>query len=156
MACNGTERRSTFQLRTAPQSSDQSFEHSFNKALKVRLSHLFFITLLHPQQISSETRKPVRVIRGFKLPSPYAPFEGYVLVSFHNDAFLKLRSRYRYDGLYTVEEVSFDVSLYKYSPYLSTSGMDGAGSQRWRLPSVQVRFSGKQGKFFIPSALDLL
>ncbi|KAF8748396.1 SAD/SRA domain [Rhizoctonia solani] len=34
-------------LRTAPQSSHQSFEHSFNKALKV----------------SSETRKPVRVIR---------------------------------------------------------------------------------------------
>ncbi|KAF8505941.1 PUA-like domain-containing protein [Russula emetica] len=57
-------------LRTAPQSSDQSFEHSFNKSLKV----------------SSETGKPVRVIRGFKLNSPYAPSEGY-----------------RYDGLYVVE-----------------------------------------------------
>ncbi|KAH9076995.1 PUA-like domain-containing protein [Lactarius deliciosus] len=65
-------------LRTAPQSSDQSFEHSFNKALK----------------ISSETRKPVRVIRGFKLPSPYAPFEGY-----------------RYDGLYTVEEAWMEQGL---------------------------------------------
>ncbi|KAH9049605.1 PUA-like domain-containing protein [Lactarius hengduanensis] len=63
-------------LRTAPQSSDQSFEHSFNKALK----------------ISSETRKPVRVIRGFKLPSPYAPFEGY-------------------DGLYTVEEAWMEQGL---------------------------------------------
>ncbi|KAI0053788.1 hypothetical protein FA95DRAFT_1508426 [Auriscalpium vulgare] len=58
-------------LRTAPQSSDQTFENAFNKALKV----------------SSETQKPVRVIRGFKLKSPFAPVEGY-----------------RYDGLYTVEK----------------------------------------------------
>ncbi|KAI0306997.1 PUA-like domain-containing protein [Multifurca ochricompacta] len=58
-------------LRTAPQSSDQSFENPFNKALK----------------ISSETRKPVRVIRGYKLPSPYAPLEGY-----------------KYDGLYIVDK----------------------------------------------------
>jgi hypothetical protein len=35
---------------------------------------------------SAETRLPVRVIRGFKLDSPYAPAEGY-----------------RYDGLYVVE-----------------------------------------------------
>ncbi|KAJ7845538.1 PUA-like domain-containing protein [Mycena olivaceomarginata] len=34
-------------------------------------------------QASSEKKKPVRVIRGFKLDSPYAPYEGY-----------------RYDGLY--------------------------------------------------------
>ncbi|KAI9467196.1 PUA-like domain-containing protein [Lactarius psammicola] len=59
-------------LRTAPQSSDQSFR-TF---------------------ISSETRKPVRVIRGFKLPSPYAPVEGY-----------------RYDGLYTVEEAWMEKGL---------------------------------------------
>ncbi|KAF8745537.1 hypothetical protein AX14_006861 [Amanita brunnescens Koide BX004] len=58
-------------LRTAPQSSDQSFEHPFNKALLV----------------SSETRKPVRVVRGFKVKSKFAPSEGY-----------------RYDGLYTVEK----------------------------------------------------
>ncbi|KAF7784342.1 hypothetical protein Agabi119p4_507 [Agaricus bisporus var. burnettii] len=58
-------------LRTAPQSSDQSFEHSFNQMLKV----------------SSETRNPVRVVRGFKLQSKYAPSEGY-----------------RYDGLYVVEK----------------------------------------------------
>ncbi|KAH7880694.1 PUA-like domain-containing protein [Lentinula edodes] len=57
-------------LRTAPQSSDQSFDHSFNAALKK----------------SAETKKPVRVIRGFKSTSNYAPTEGY-----------------RYDGLYTVE-----------------------------------------------------
>ncbi|GAB1526854.1 hypothetical protein RhiTH_010026 [Rhizoctonia solani] len=62
-------------LRTAPQSSHQSFEHSFNKALKV----------------SSETRKPVRVIRGFKLQSVYAPESGY-----------------RYDGLYIVERAWMD------------------------------------------------
>ncbi|KAF7306952.1 Protein transport protein [Mycena indigotica] len=58
-------------LRTAPQSSDQSFDNTFNRALKV----------------SCETKKPVRVIRGFKLKSPYAPYEGY-----------------RYDGLYCVEK----------------------------------------------------
>ncbi|KAG8678813.1 hypothetical protein FRC09_019520, partial [Ceratobasidium sp. 395] len=58
-------------LRTAPQSSHQTFENSFNKALKV----------------SSETKKPVRVIRGFKLPSKYAPKTGY-----------------RYDGIYVVEK----------------------------------------------------
>ncbi|CCO36219.1 E3 ubiquitin-protein ligase UHRF1 [Rhizoctonia solani AG-1 IB] len=62
-------------LRTAPQSSHQSFNHSFNKALKV----------------SSETRKPVRVIRGFKLPGVYAPETGY-----------------RYDGLYIVERAWMD------------------------------------------------
>ncbi|KAF8626539.1 hypothetical protein AX15_004842 [Amanita polypyramis BW_CC] len=57
-------------LRTGPQSSDQSFEHGFNKALLK----------------SVETKNPVRVIRGYKLKSKYAPSEGY-----------------RYDGLYTVE-----------------------------------------------------
>ncbi|CUA76455.1 hypothetical protein RSOLAG22IIIB_06286 [Rhizoctonia solani] len=62
-------------LRTAPQSSDQSFDHSFNKSLK----------------ISCDTRKPVRVIRGYKLPSVYAPESGY-----------------RYDGLYIVERAWMD------------------------------------------------
>ncbi|KAF8078592.1 PUA-like domain-containing protein [Lyophyllum atratum] len=65
-------------LRTAPQTSDQSFEHSFNKALKR----------------SSETAKPVRVIRGYKLKSQYAPSEGY-----------------RYDGLYTVEKAWLEKGL---------------------------------------------
>ncbi|KAF8973954.1 hypothetical protein BDZ97DRAFT_1912401 [Flammula alnicola] len=58
-------------LRTAPQSSDQTFDNTFNKML----------------QRSCETKKPVRVIRGFKVRSPYAPSEGY-----------------RYDGLYRVEK----------------------------------------------------
>ncbi|QRV81673.1 E3 ubiquitin-protein ligase UHRF1 [Ceratobasidium sp. AG-Ba] len=58
-------------LRTAPQSSHQTFENAFNKALLV----------------SSQTKKPVRVIRGFKLPSKYAPKTGY-----------------RYDGIYVVEK----------------------------------------------------
>ncbi|CAE6440766.1 unnamed protein product [Rhizoctonia solani] len=62
-------------LRTAPQSSHQSFDHSFDKSLKV----------------SSETRKPVRVIRGYKLPGIYAPESGY-----------------RYDGLYIVERAWMD------------------------------------------------
>ncbi|KIM48172.1 hypothetical protein M413DRAFT_223612 [Hebeloma cylindrosporum] len=58
-------------LRTAPQSSDQTFENTFNKML-LR---------------SCELKKPVRVIRGFKSRSKYAPAEGY-----------------RYDGLYRVEK----------------------------------------------------
>ncbi|KAJ7900386.1 PUA-like domain-containing protein [Mycena olivaceomarginata] len=48
-------------LRTAPQSSDQTFEN----------------------KLSSETSKPVRVIRGYKVDSPYAPYEGSV-----NEGFL--------------------------------------------------------------------
>ncbi|KAJ6575149.1 PUA-like domain-containing protein [Mycena capillaripes] len=58
-------------LRTAPQSSDQTFDNSYNQLLK----------------ISADTKKPVRVIRGYKVKSPYAPYEGY-----------------RYDGLYRVEK----------------------------------------------------
>ncbi|THH06926.1 hypothetical protein EW145_g3749 [Phellinidium pouzarii] len=65
-------------LRTAPQSSDQTFENHFNKALK----------------ISSENGNPIRVIRGFKLRSPYAPAEGY-----------------RYDGLYSVKKAWQEVGL---------------------------------------------
>lgn len=65
-------------LRTAPQSSDQTFDNTFNQMLKR----------------SSETKKPVRVIRGFKLKSPYAPSEGY-----------------RYDGLYRVEQAWMEKGL---------------------------------------------
>ncbi|KIK71034.1 hypothetical protein GYMLUDRAFT_79194 [Collybiopsis luxurians FD-317 M1] len=65
-------------LRTAPQSSDQSFDNPFNAALKK----------------SSETKKPVRVIRGFKSASKYAPTEGY-----------------RYDGLYVVEKAWMEKGL---------------------------------------------
>ncbi|EIW86679.1 hypothetical protein CONPUDRAFT_115281 [Coniophora puteana RWD-64-598 SS2] len=65
-------------LRTAPQSSDQTFENNFNQALKT----------------SQETRKPIRVIRGFKLKSKYAPSVGY-----------------RYDGLYIVEKAWMEPGL---------------------------------------------
>ncbi|KAH8120366.1 PUA-like domain-containing protein [Phellopilus nigrolimitatus] len=65
-------------LRTAPQSSDQTFENNFNKSLK----------------LSSESKQPIRVIRGFKLQSVFAPAEGY-----------------RYDGLYTVEKAWQEVGL---------------------------------------------
>ncbi|XP_071853899.1 uncharacterized protein [Apostichopus japonicus] len=64
-------------LRTAPQSKDQSLTRG-NLALSR----------------SSESGRPVRVIRGFKLDSPYAPDEGY-----------------RYDGLYTVERHWFTTGL---------------------------------------------
>jgi len=65
-------------LRTAPQSSDQTFENSFNRSL----------------QVSAQTKKPVRVIRGYKLQSKFAPIEGY-----------------RYDGLYTVEKAWIEAGL---------------------------------------------
>jgi hypothetical protein len=57
-------------LRTAPQTTDQTFDNNFNASLKK----------------SADTRTPVRVIRGYKLDSKYAPVQGY-----------------RYDGLYVVE-----------------------------------------------------
>ncbi|KAF8898706.1 PUA-like domain-containing protein [Infundibulicybe gibba] len=79
-------------LRTAPQSSDQTFENSFNKALKR----------------SSETGKPVRVIRGYKLQSLYAPSEGY-----------------RYDGLYTVERVNIITVRLAGQPPLPRRAVDG-------------------------------
>ncbi|KAH9944404.1 uncharacterized protein BXZ73DRAFT_40022 [Epithele typhae] len=63
-------RKNPKNLRTGPQTYDQTFDNPFNAALKR----------------SSETKKPVRVIRGYKLHSEFAPAEGY-----------------RYDGLYTVE-----------------------------------------------------
>lgn len=47
-------------LRTAPQSKDQMLIGA-NLSLSKNV----------------ETKKPVRVIRGFKLRSPYAPKEGY-------------------------------------------------------------------------------
>lgn len=62
-------------LRSAPQSFDQEFT-GFNLSLKV----------------SVETRNPVRVIRGFKNHSCFAPETGY-----------------RYDGLYTVEKAWSEV-----------------------------------------------
>ena len=77
------------QLRTAPQSFDQSFDTKDNKALLVSAQWPTFDSLhiFWPQR-SLETKKPVRVIRGYKLDSKYAPQEGY-----------------RYDGLYTVVKV---------------------------------------------------
>ncbi|PPQ64435.1 hypothetical protein CVT26_002142 [Gymnopilus dilepis] len=69
---------SSVQLRTAPQSSDQTFENNFNRML-LR---------------STQNKKPVRVIRGYKLKSKYAPSEGY-----------------RYDGLYTVEKAWMEKGL---------------------------------------------
>lgn len=60
-------------------------------------------------QKSCETKNPVRVIRGYKLHSGYAPAEGY-----------------RYDGLYTVEQVRAHTLLYKANVLNdSSAGVDG-------------------------------
>ena len=70
-------------LRTAPQSKDQALTR-VNLALSRNV----------------ENRRPVRVIRGFKLDSPFAPTEGY-----------------RYDGLYTVERFWKATGLSGYMVY---------------------------------------
>lgn len=64
-------------LRTAPQSKDQTLTRG-NLALSRNV----------------ETKHPVRVIRGYKLDSPFAPEDGY-----------------RYDGLYSVEKSWFTTGL---------------------------------------------
>ncbi|GJE94049.1 YDG/SRA domain-containing protein [Phanerochaete sordida] len=56
-------------VRFGPQTEDQSFQNDLNEALRM----------------SALLKKPVRVIRGHKLQSKYAPYAGF-----------------RYDGLYTV------------------------------------------------------
>ncbi|KAL8620984.1 hypothetical protein ACOMHN_035920 [Nucella lapillus] len=70
-------------LRTAAQSKDQDLSRG-NLALSR----------------SVETGNPVRVIRGYKLKSPFAPDEGY-----------------RYDGLYTVEKYWFTKGLSGFGVY---------------------------------------
>ncbi|KAK6177056.1 hypothetical protein SNE40_015238 [Patella caerulea] len=74
-------------LRTAPQSRDQTLTRG-NLALSRNV----------------DTGNPVRVIRGYKLRSQFAPDEGY-----------------RYDGLYTVEKCWF------------TTGMSGYGVWKFAL-----------------------
>lgn len=77
-------------------------------------------------QKSCETKKPVRVIRGYKLHSEYAPAEGY-----------------RYDGLYTVEKVRVR-TLVNEACVLNTgsSGVDGERAEQAWLPRLQVRPEG--------------
>ncbi|KAH8094514.1 PUA-like domain-containing protein [Cristinia sonorae] len=58
-------------IRMGPQIEDQSFKHHPNQALLMAMKN----------------NRPIRVVRGFKLNSIYAPAEGY-----------------RYDGLYRVTE----------------------------------------------------
>lgn len=60
-------------------------------------------------QISHLNNRPLRVIRGSGLNSPYAPAKGYIfnsfflyLAPFHGNNFYQ---RYRYDGLYSVRTV---------------------------------------------------
>ena len=68
-ALNGTKAKPK-NLRTAPQSKDQTLTKG-NLALSLNVT----------------SRQPVRVIRGYKLPTEFAPEFGY-----------------RYDGMYSVEK----------------------------------------------------
>jgi E3 ubiquitin-protein ligase UHRF1 len=90
-------------LRTAPQSFDQSFEHNMNGALLT----------------SSKTGKPVRVVRGYKTSSDYAPLEGKRNLTSSPTPGLFLQSPelitisitgYRYDGLYKVTSATLKKS----------------------------------------------
>ncbi|KAJ8473341.1 hypothetical protein ONZ51_g7928 [Trametes cubensis] len=74
--CGGRDKEDGEKPREGPQTCDQSWDHPDNMALKV----------------SSQTKKPVRVVRGHRLRSEFAPVRGY-----------------RYDGLYVVESAWMDV-----------------------------------------------
>lgn len=77
-----------FQPWNPEQSEDQSFENNANKSLLESLTSLYinYMTELIIQQVSSQTKRPVRVIRGAysdknkkerRIQSPYAPVEGF-------------------------------------------------------------------------------
>ncbi|KAJ8473348.1 hypothetical protein ONZ51_g7927 [Trametes cubensis] len=85
--CGGRDKKSGEKPREGPQTCDQSWSNSRNMSLKV----------------SAYTKKPVRVIRGYKSSSDFAPAQGY-----------------RYDGLYVVEKAWMDVgkSGFKVCKYL--------------------------------------
>ncbi|KAI0354944.1 hypothetical protein OH77DRAFT_1425547 [Trametes cingulata] len=74
--CGGRDRKDGEKPREGPQTCDQSWDNSRNMSLKV----------------SAMTKKPVRVVRGYKSSSDFAPVQGY-----------------RYDGLYVVENAWMDV-----------------------------------------------
>ncbi|XP_033109775.1 E3 ubiquitin-protein ligase ORTHRUS 2-like [Anneissia japonica] len=78
-------------LRTAPQSKDQTLTR-----VNLALSR------------NAENGRPVRVIRGYKLDSPFAPDDGY-----------------RYDGLYKVEK------------YWFTTGLSGFGVFKYALRRIE-------------------
>ncbi|KAI8978685.1 PUA-like domain-containing protein [Trametes punicea] len=74
--CGGRDTKNGEKPREGPQTCDQSWENSRNMSLRV----------------SARTKKPVRVVRGYKSSSDFAPAAGY-----------------RYDGLYVVERAWMDV-----------------------------------------------
>ncbi|KAJ8020235.1 E3 ubiquitin-protein ligase UHRF1 [Holothuria leucospilota] len=84
-------------LRTAPQSKDQTLTRG-NLALSR----------------SAETGKPVRVIRGYKLDSVYAPEDGY-----------------RYDGRWAHHK--YQMGLYTVERYWFTTGLSGYGVYKFAL-----------------------
>ncbi|XP_066304798.1 uncharacterized protein [Branchiostoma lanceolatum] len=89
-------------LRTAPQSKDQTLTRG-NLALSV----------------SVETRRPVRVMRGYKLDSAFAPEEGY-----------------RYDGLYSVDKFWFTAGLSGFGVYkFVLSRCPAQAPPPWTLPA---------------------
>jgi E3 ubiquitin-protein ligase UHRF1 len=83
-------------LRTAPQSKDQTLTRYYSP---LHLSLDVVIDRIEYRgnaalALNCDNGKPVRVIRGFKLDSPYAPASGY-----------------RYDGLYDVKKYWSETGL---------------------------------------------
>ncbi|KAG6836672.1 hypothetical protein H0H93_005090 [Arthromyces matolae] len=81
------------------QVQDQTFAHRDNRALQVDISiSLSHFTTNYQLKRSAETRRPVRVVRGPGVDSPYAPTEGY-----------------RFDGMYVVEEAYLAKGVHGYA-----------------------------------------
>ncbi|CAG0885449.1 unnamed protein product [Darwinula stevensoni] len=86
-------------LRTAPQSKDQELSRGNEALVK-----------------SIETKNPVRVVRGYKLQSPYAPESGY-----------------RYDGIYSVTDWWMAPSRTGYKVFkFRLERMDGQPPAPWK------------------------
>ncbi|CDO71448.1 hypothetical protein BN946_scf184909.g42 [Trametes cinnabarina] len=91
--CGGRDTKDGEKPREGPQTCDQSWENARNMSLKVRVFRTAESrTALTGLQVSAHTKKPVRVVRGYKSSSDFAPAQGY-----------------RYDGLYIVERAWMDV-----------------------------------------------
>ncbi|KAI0750225.1 PUA-like domain-containing protein [Daedaleopsis nitida] len=101
--CGGRIAADGSKPRDGPQTCDQEWSNRGNASLKV----------------SALTKKPVRVIRGYKSHPTYAPTEGY-----------------RYDGLYEVEKAWMDVgkSGHKVCKFVLTRLPNQPPLARWDSP----------------------
>ncbi|OJA11140.1 hypothetical protein AZE42_02384 [Rhizopogon vesiculosus] len=100
---------------------DQSFEHSYNKSL----------------QISYETKRPVRVVRGATDKSYYAPTTGY-----------------RYDGLYVVDEVTNLLAMSWHITHAYQANLE-KGNKGFYMCTFKLRRIEEEGQKPIPTKSTL-